>query len=134
MFFLFEKIVTYHYSKYSQFISRKNQKQVLRKTLYILSTNYNKIDFLIMALINCPECGNSISDQASHCPKCGYQISNHSFFPKTEGCFLQSMNMGCLILVIIFLFSIILSEYDIPEEDLPIIGIITLTVYVENVQ
>lgn len=79
-----------------------------------------------MALINCPECGNSISDQASHCPKCGYQISNHSFFPKTEGCFLQSMNMGCLILVIIFLFSIILSEYDIPEEDLPIIGIITL--------
>lgn len=33
--------------------------------------------------------------------------------------------MGCLILVIIFLFSIILSEYDIPEEDLPIIGIIT---------
>lgn len=42
-----------------------------------------------MALINCPECGNSISDQASHCPKCGYQISNHSFFPKTEGCFLH---------------------------------------------
>ena len=114
---------------YSQFISRKNQKQVLRKTLYILSTNYNKIDFLIMALINCPECGNSISDQASHCPKCGYQISNHSFFPKTEGCFLQSMNMGCLILVIIFLFSIILSEYDIPEEDLPIIGIITIIVF-----
>lgn len=70
-----------------------------------------------MALINCPECGNSISDQASHCPKCGYQISNHSFFPKTEGCFLQSMNMGCLILVIIFLFSIILSEYDIPPNN-----------------
>lgn len=36
--------------------------------------------------------------------------------------------MGCLILVIIFLFSIILSEYDIPEEDLPIIGIITIIV------
>lgn len=39
------------------------------------------------------------------------------------------MNMGCLILVIIFLFSIILSEYDIPEEDLPIIGIITIIVF-----
>ena len=38
-------------------------------------------------------------------------------------------NMGCLILVIIFLFSIILSEYDIPEEDLPIIGIITIIVF-----
>ena len=40
------------------------------------------------------------------------------------------MNMGCLILVIIFLFSIILSEYDIPEEDLPIIGIITIIVFI----
>lgn len=50
-----------------------------------------------MALINCPECGNSISDQASHCPKCGYQISNHSFFPKTEGCFLQSMYLQPII-------------------------------------
>ena len=36
------------------------------------------------------------------------------------------MNMGCLILVIIFLFSIILSEYDIPEEDLPIRDTITI--------
>lgn len=41
----------------------------------------------------------------------------------------QILNMGCLILVIIFLFSIILSEYDIPEEDLPIIGIITIIVF-----
>ncbi|MFQ8748589.1 MAG: zinc ribbon domain-containing protein [Alistipes finegoldii] len=40
-----------------------------------------------MALINCPECGNSISDQAPHCPKCGYQISNHTSFPKQKVAF-----------------------------------------------
>ena len=27
-----------------------------------------------MALINCPECGNKISDQAEACPKCGYEL------------------------------------------------------------
>lgn len=27
-----------------------------------------------MALINCPECGNKISDQAETCPKCGYEL------------------------------------------------------------
>ena len=25
-----------------------------------------------MAMINCPECGKEISDQASNCPNCGY--------------------------------------------------------------
>jgi hypothetical protein len=28
-----------------------------------------------MALINCPECGNQVSDKASSCPKCGHPIS-----------------------------------------------------------
>lgn len=27
-----------------------------------------------MALINCQECGNKISDQAETCPKCGYEL------------------------------------------------------------
>ena len=27
-----------------------------------------------MALINCPECGNQVSDQAGACPNCGYPI------------------------------------------------------------
>lgn len=29
-----------------------------------------------MALIQCPECGNTISDKASTCPKCGYPLIN----------------------------------------------------------
>lgn len=27
-----------------------------------------------MAIIHCPECNNSVSDQATTCPKCGYPI------------------------------------------------------------
>lgn len=30
-----------------------------------------------MALITCPECGQSVSDKASKCPKCGYPIAEH---------------------------------------------------------
>lgn len=29
-----------------------------------------------MALINCPECGNQVSDRAKECPRCGYSISS----------------------------------------------------------
>ena len=32
-----------------------------------------------MALIKCPSCGNTISDQASNCPRCGYPINNFGY-------------------------------------------------------
>ena len=94
-----------------------------------------------MALINCPECGNEVSDKAEKCPKCafpikdsaqkicpecGTQVSSNdlkcpkcafplkmveekptpiSNNPKTEvivkskeGCFLQTLNVGCMII------------------------------------
>lgn len=28
-----------------------------------------------MALMQCPECGNKVSDKAEKCPKCGYPVS-----------------------------------------------------------
>jgi hypothetical protein len=31
-----------------------------------------------MALINCPECKQSVSDQAATCPHCGYIINSSS--------------------------------------------------------
>lgn len=31
-----------------------------------------------MALINCPECKNKISDKADSCPKCGYELNKNS--------------------------------------------------------
>ena len=31
-----------------------------------------------MALIKCPECGNSVSDKAKTCPNCGFAVSDAS--------------------------------------------------------
>ena len=36
-----------------------------------------------MALINCKECGNSVSDVADKCPHCGYPLKNE-IIPKTQ--------------------------------------------------
>ena len=71
-----------------------------------------------MALINCPECERQISDQAKNCPDCGYPVKSEIInyvedkkitvvTPPTvvvkskEGCFLQTLNCGCVILAII---------------------------------
>ncbi|MCZ8331004.1 MAG: zinc ribbon domain-containing protein [Flavobacterium sp.] len=70
-----------------------------------------------MALINCPECGNQISDQAEKCPNCAYPINEKKIIVRnSEGFFLQSMNFGCsfifygfIALVIIFILFNIFS-------------------------
>lgn len=63
-----------------------------------------------MALIECPECGKEISENANACPNCGnpmgHPISepNNKQQPKVEvqgqkeGCFLQTLNVGCMII------------------------------------
>ena len=50
-----------------------------------------------MAIINCKECGQEISSKAENCPKCGNPINEK---PK-EGCFLQTLNIGCVVSLII---------------------------------
>lgn len=37
-----------------------------------------------MALINCKECGNKISDKATTCPMCGYPIKNEKIEEEPE--------------------------------------------------
>lgn len=66
-----------------------------------------------MALIKCPECGTMVSDQAETCPKCAYPInekmqakpetntSKKVIVKSQEGCFLQSLNAGCMIIAVI---------------------------------
>ena len=67
-----------------------------------------------MALIKCPECGTEVSDKAEKCPKCAYPIKPVSIIPPVksdskpevvvkpkEGCFLQTLNFGCGVIVII---------------------------------
>lgn len=56
-----------------------------------------------MALINCPECGKEISDQAATCPNCGNPISS-SATPKTE---VKKRNIQKLLAVLLTFISLI---------------------------
>jgi len=68
-----------------------------------------------MALINCPDCDKEVSDQAPTCPNCGRPLKkasnshqNVKVEGKSEGCFLQTLNVGCIIFfIIIGLFILI---------------------------
>jgi len=56
-----------------------------------------------MTTIRCPECGNSVSSEAACCPKCGYPFSpkpdtGNPIVIAREGCFLQTLNVGCMII------------------------------------
>ena len=66
-----------------------------------------------MAIINCPECKTQVSNMAEKCPQCAYPINvanknNNITVEAKEGCFLQTLNTGCMIIAIIigFLFII----------------------------
>jgi len=73
-----------------------------------------------MALINCPDCNTTVSDRADKCPNCHCPIAvntpqlneNIKVIEKnSEGCFLQTLNIGCIfilvIIVIIFIGSLL---------------------------
>ncbi|HTO17488.1 MAG TPA: zinc-ribbon domain-containing protein [Edaphocola sp.] len=71
-----------------------------------------------MAIINCSECGKEVSDKAEKCPNCGNPINPYrpilkaqqvskSRNGKNEGCFLQTLNIGCIIIFIIILIILI---------------------------
>jgi uncharacterized membrane protein YvbJ len=75
-----------------------------------------------MALINCSECGKMISDKAKNCPECGCPINSNDktdvdiqvqnsaptvIVKPKEGCFLQTLNFGCIVIVIIIVIIVI---------------------------
>jgi predicted amidophosphoribosyltransferase len=66
-----------------------------------------------MAIINCPECGSTVSDKAEKCPKCSYPIQSNT--KPREGLFLQSLNFGCMFILVtvgaIILFSILATMF-----------------------
>lgn len=69
-----------------------------------------------MALTNCPECRTEVSDKADKCPKCAYPLKTQShksevqkeiIVEKKEGCFLQTLNFGCMAIVVIIVIIIL---------------------------
>lgn len=59
-----------------------------------------------MGLIKCPDCGNETSDSAATCPRCGKPIKGLPA-PKGEGCFLQTLNAGCMLVVAVVVLIIL---------------------------
>lgn len=68
-----------------------------------------------MGLINCPECGREVSDQAAHCPGCGYPLAEPrptevaSAAPpkaKTSGC-----SVVLLVVTALFLFGLLVTMF-----------------------
>lgn len=73
-----------------------------------------------MALTKCRECGQKVSSEAASCPHCGVSSPSGSLRGvfsrgsrgKGEGCFLQTMNCGCLVFwgfVALLVLGIVLS-------------------------
>lgn len=77
-----------------------------------------------MALIECSECGKEISEKANACPNCGNLMGHPISEPKNkqqpkievkgqkEGCFLQTLNVGCMIIfaiIALIILSVILG-------------------------
>ncbi len=64
-----------------------------------------------MALVNCEECEKEISSRAASCPHCGCPITgialNDQETPESkEGCFLQTLNIGCMVFSGLVVFAI----------------------------
>lgn len=55
-----------------------------------------------MAMINCPECKEEVSDSALKCPKCGYQINK-----PTRSIFGKIIKWGFIIFNVIMLMWVI---------------------------
>ena len=62
-----------------------------------------------MALINCPECGHQVSDQAKTCPHCGIEIAGKFTAPLTDKPQLQQRPSGRKRSWIAWLVALILA-------------------------
>jgi hypothetical protein len=51
----------------------------------------------------CPDCGREVSTIAQSCPQCGRPLKpSPGPFPTKEGPFLQTLNIGCILVLGIF--------------------------------
>lgn len=75
-----------------------------------------------MALINCPECNNEISDKAVSCPKCAFPINEQDSNSKNDrgltvsdgvktGCGMFFVLPMIIISLLIIVFALIFLSY-----------------------
>ena len=58
-----------------------------------------------MALIKCPECKNSISDQAEVCPKCGYELTTKKTATNSSNNFISKINFKYVAIILILIIG-----------------------------
>jgi uncharacterized C2H2 Zn-finger protein len=66
------------FEKYELINEDSKNNQILNK-VNIINKNINT-----MSLIQCPECGNKISDKADSCPQCGFILDEHQYYKEFE--------------------------------------------------
>lgn len=69
-----------------------------------------------MALTQCRECGGQVSSESNQCPHCGAPVAPaavraaNAIHGSSDGCFMQSLNGGCVAVVVFVLFVIVVSS------------------------
>ena len=70
-----------------------------------------------MAMINCPECGENISSQASTCPRCGFPVkttSNHKTYISKKALYIILVAFVMLPMVLM-LFNIAMKPRSLDQ-------------------
>lgn len=84
-----------------------------------------------MAMINCPECGQEISDKADMCPSCGYPIKTHKkAVPLKKICIVIAIILFILACFLLFFLSNRLND----EEKADVNKVIVAINNIEEVQ
>lgn len=65
-----------------------------------------------MPMVQCPDCAKAISAAAVACPNCGRPMRKAPVPKvKSEGCFLQTLNCGCVCIVGFIVLLIIIGLF-----------------------
>ena len=84
-----------------------------------------------MAIIKCPECGNTVSDQAANCPHCGFKVTNKIGYTENQYQGKRSSIKGMIIAlcgVILIWISFTVNTHSDLNGLLFLLGIILLIV------
>ncbi|MCJ8032942.1 zinc-ribbon domain-containing protein [Staphylococcus aureus] len=75
-----------------------------------------------MALINCAECGNQVSDKAATCPRCGAPVivapaANVRIPPPARAVTFTPMTVGAIVIAVVVVFCLALFVRGFQQSD-----------------